>query len=118
MKRKIKHGIILGILTASAFGFSTAHACSTLAGYTCFGVSGTNSHSGVFYTNANWNKFGWEDKANWFRNNGRYQDICLYTNRNYGGSVKCLARGEYFKANKGTTFYKSVSSNHWVTYGC
>lgn len=118
MKLKFKYGVILGVLSAFTFHLNSANACTTKAGYTCFGDTEKGTTSGVYYDNKDWAAFGWNDRADWFRNNGRYDDICLYVNKNYSGSKFCLIRGQSFYPGKGSAFRNSISSNRWVSYGC
>lgn len=60
--------------------------------------------------NKRWSSFGWNDKADYFRNRGLSCSVRVYEHRDYKGAKKSILRGRTL------TWKNIVSSNKW--YNC
>jgi hypothetical protein len=101
-------------LLVTAFIASEATAASSCNGdgWLCFYDYGTSSYGNVQYSNRYWSDFGWNNRADKFKNQGNTHDVCLYdyTNYNFSGDVLLLF-------NNATWYYgfsNKVSSNKWI----
>jgi len=90
------------------------------SGYLCFVDLYDGRCGKVSGTNSNWTDFNWNDKADYFYNNGNSYNVCVYEHAGYNpgrwgwihGSTY-IKRGEYHSASYG------VSSNRWTSSsGC
>lgn len=80
-------------------------------GWLCFYDYGTSTWGNVSGNNDNWANFGWNDRADYFYNYGRYYDVCIYEHWKRQGQAVFLPIGyEVY-------WYNIVSSNAWVTSG-
>lgn len=75
---------------------------------------GTSIYGNVKGNNAFWGNFagGWNDRADWFRNDGISCNVRIYKDINYNNGSwfpeeRLLYRGS------STTWYNFVSSRHW-----
>lgn len=122
----MKHNIRkLALIASSAAVIAWSHGASACAlGYTCFEDDATNAKARVQYNNDNWGNFGWNNRADWFQNNGRYSNNCIYDGYNQKGAKFMLYRGQTlftFSGNVSGTgvatrpYWKNrVSSNKWT----
>lgn len=72
----------------------------------CGRVHGTNPNWGFF-------SYNWNDKADYFFNNGASYEACVWRNDNYDGGwgwggSRHIRRGDY------TTYSNTVTSNSWT----
>ncbi|HKP59837.1 MAG TPA: hypothetical protein VJV78_24100 [Polyangiales bacterium] len=97
----------------SAFAVGVQDECSVTNGYLTFLDFGPNGGPGrcghLFDWNDNWNDFGWGNRADDFRNDGRTHNACIYPSVNYQGVPRHLIRGQV------TRWYDTVDSNAWTT---
>ena len=118
MGRLIKHTINFIVCAAALLGVQagtekTASADTSCAGagYLCFKdyERASSPYGNVSGTNPDWRAFGWDNKADWFRNDGRTHNACIYSGYSYSVSWYHLSRGE-------TQEWRNiVSSNNWTT---
>lgn len=66
-----------------------------------------NRWGAVTDDNENFNDFGWNDKGDYFKNQGAFCKVRIYEHAGYSGRVKKLGRGW------GTIWRNIVSSNRW-----
>lgn len=92
---------------SALFGAQSALACA--AGYTCFTDYETGKTSRVQGNNDNWGNFGWNNRADYFYNNGRVSNNCLYNLYDQKGSKFLLKRGQ------AVIWRNVVSSNKWTS---
>lgn len=106
-------GLALAVQAGSAGEAHASSSCSG-AGYLCFYDYATSNYGNLAGTNANWAVFGWNNRADWFYNQGNYQQVCIYAGTTYAGSSYNLWRGETYE------WANTVSSNRWTNYynGC
>ncbi|MGL5810752.1 MAG: hypothetical protein ACRCYQ_12485 [Nocardioides sp.] len=86
------------------------------AGYLCFKDFATGEYGNFRYDNDNWGRYGWNDRADWFRNDGVNCSVRIYENarpdprgRGLGAGYR-IGRGEVFQSS---SWYNRVSSNYW-----
>jgi len=91
-----------------------AKSCSS--GYLCFIEWKNNKCGKVYGTNSNWTDFGWNDRAEYFYNNGNSYDVCIYEHAGYNpgfwgrfAGKTLIKRGDYNSA------YFGVSANRWTS---
>ena len=101
---------LLGIQAGTEHTASAAPSCSG-AGYLCFKdyERASSPYGSVSGSNPNWSAFGWDDKADWFRNDGLTHNACIYSGYNYSVYWYHLSRGETQE------WRNKVSSNNWTT---
>lgn len=80
------------------------------SGYLCF-VDYPHDKGRVKDANADWRKFGWDNRADAFYNGGRSCTARVYTGYNYSGARLNMARGHH-RTWEG--HYDAVSSNDWT----
>jgi hypothetical protein len=98
---------VLAISISAVVSTSSAYAMCD-AGYTCFKDWEANKWGQVKDNNRNWGSFGWNDRADRFKNNGRTHNNCLYEHAGYRGRRMLLRRGQW------ATWRNIVSSNRWT----
>jgi hypothetical protein len=90
-----------------------AHDCMSYSpGWLCFednNILPPYPTGGVEGTNSNWGAFGWDNKADYFRNDGNTHRVCIYNGYGFEGYWFNLAIGA------SVTYYDRVSSNKWTT---
>lgn len=92
--------------------FATAQPAAAAAscagpGYLCFLDYETWQYGNVSGNNLNWTDFGWNDRADWFRNDGTQCNVRIYQHKDYAGAFRTLPRGGVDR------WYDIVSSNKW-----
>lgn len=109
-KRVLPKALAVLALSISAAYFASSAYAMCDAGYTCFQDydAKPKKWGQVKGTNSNWGRFGWNDKADWFFNNGRTYSNCIYEHANYRGSRVLLKRGWAVE------WRNIVSSNRWT----
>ena len=115
MKNKIKKSLAVAALGATALGgslvmsqspASAAGSCAG-AGYLCFYDYGTATYGNVSGNNGYWGNFGWNDRADWFYNQGTSCTVRVYKDINGGGGGYAITRGSTLRWDN------VVSSNYW-----
>lgn len=113
MRRIIASAVAVAALTTGgvlAPAASASAACGP-AGALCFqDRDGTGSIGNVFANNSWWGAFAWNDRADWFYNNGTQCGAAVFKNANFGGSWRWMDRG--YAVN----WYNVVSSNNWCSF--
>lgn len=107
--------LITATCFSALFGAQSALACA--AGYTCFTDYETGKTGGVQGNNDNWGNFGWDNRADYFINRGRYNNNCLYTGYDQKGIKFLLLKGQALRTDDlrvNTRFRNTVSSNKWT----
>lgn len=91
---------------------SASSSCSG-AGYLCFYDNETNNYGNVEGTNPDWRDFGWNDRADLFKNDGRTHNACVYENIEYNKNP-----GGRWYIPRNATWYSvlanKISSNDWT----
>jgi hypothetical protein len=85
---------------------SAAGSCNG-AGWLCFYDYGSATYGNVAGDNYAWGAFGWNDRADWFYNQGNYCSVRVYRDNGGGGGGYLIPRGSTL------TWYNTVSSNYW-----
>lgn len=108
---EMKISFIKVLVTATCFSalFGAQSALACAAGYTCFTDYETGKTSRVQGNNDNWGNFGWNNRADYFYNNGRVSNNCLYNLYDQKGSKFLLKRGQ------AVIWRNVVSSNKWTS---
>ncbi|HEX7844015.1 MAG TPA: peptidase inhibitor family I36 protein, partial [Kofleriaceae bacterium] len=70
---------------------SAAASCAG-AGFLCFYDYGTGQYGNVEDNNPDWREFGWNDRADIFKNDGRFDNVCVYQDINYRTYAWFIAR--------------------------
>ena len=95
-----------GAMVASAVPAHAASSCAG-AGYLCFYDYGTAQYGNVSGNNGYWGNFGWNDRADWFYNQGNSCTVRVYKDLNGGGGGYAITRGSTLRWDN------IVSSNYW-----
>jgi hypothetical protein len=103
-----------GAFITAATPASAAGSCAG-AGWLCFYDYDTSQYGNVAGDNADWRAFGWNDRAEWFYNQGNYCNVTVYEHINRGGIGIGLDRGYSYLVTDGSG-YGIVSSNYWCEY--
>ena len=120
MKMDSKIALFAAALGAAVVGSSTlatssASGAASCAGatYLCFYDFESAQYGNVSGDNNWWGAFGWNDRADAFKNDGTQMNVCLYQDINLGGWT-------YFVPRHAGWFYpaaNAVSSNRWTDAG-
>src|SRR5262245_44321304 len=118
MKKQGKNGVLfkialVGALAASVGMASEASAASSCrgAGYLCFYDYNSAQYGNLFVNNADWRSFGWNDRADIFKNDGTTSNSCVYQHINFAGTVWFIPRnGVWYDVPDNV-----ISSNWWTT---
>lgn len=103
----------LGAVVAHSRVSSASGGCRG-AGYLCLYDIETSAYGNLAGSNLDWRKFHWNDRADWFKNDGRTSNVCVYQDIAYYGDAWWIPRDHqwYYLPN-------IVSSNLWVSgYSC
>ncbi len=107
--------LLLGSLAPG--GRAAAAAQCRGAGYLCI-YDFASGRTGNFSSyNPNWGIYGWNDRADWFRNDGRTHTACVYKYTSYRSPFITILKGDIvwpgndFQANFGR-------SNNWTLGAC
>jgi len=97
------------VMSATLAVAAPAEAASSCkgAGYLCFYDYASAQYGSVAGNNANWGAFGWNDRADWFRNDGRSCTVRVYQHINGQGAGYAIPRGSTL------SWSNIVSSNYW-----
>lgn len=115
MKRRLIHVLAASALALAAGGVAfmtstppvlAAASCGG-AGYLCFYDNGTSQYGNVSGNNNNWGNFGWNDRADWFYNQGTSCSVRVFQHINKGGAAHRIYKGYSL------TWSNIVSSNLW-----
>jgi hypothetical protein len=115
MKRRLIHVLAASALALAAGGVAfmtstppvlAAASCGG-AGYLCFYDYHTSQYGNVSGNNNNWGNFGWDERADWFYNQGVSCSVRVYQGLTKTGPVLTIARG------KTLYWYNIVRSNLW-----
>ena len=98
---------VAGGAAAVTTGPASAAASCAGAGYLCFYDYNTAQYGNVAGNNSNWGAFGWNDRADWFYNQGTSCSVRVYQHASGGGSGYSIARGNTL------SWANIVSSNYW-----
>jgi hypothetical protein len=103
---------VLALSITAVVSTQSAYAYTCSRGATCFLDNETNRWGKVFDDNGYWGAFGWNDRADYFYNNGRTHNICLYEHASHDPR----GRGNRVLLPRGGSVYWSniVSSNLWT----
>ena len=117
---------VLGAAAISSNAFAQNQSCA--AGYTCFWDydRGYMRGSRVQGNNDSWRSFGWDNQLDDARNNGRYQNNCLYNgyNQSHAQPFTLVKKGTYVAftcngrgciTNPTHSMEDAVSSNKWTS---
>lgn len=115
IRRRLKQAVgaaVVSLLAATsaavvAEGPASAAGSCNGPGWLCFYDYNTAQYGNVAGNNSNWGAFGWNDRADWFYNQGNFCQVTVYQNANYGGSSVTIPIGWTL------TWYDTVSSNWW-----
>jgi hypothetical protein len=111
-KRAFLTTLAILTVTASALVSTPSAYASCELGKTCFLDYESNQWGQVEFDNKNWTAFGWNDRADYFYNNGRTHNICLHQHANEDPR----GWGERRIVTRGQSLYwpNIVSSNRWT----
>jgi hypothetical protein len=107
----LSYGAHVGAASAAPTCRTNSDACR--ATYLCFMDYETGCWGRLSGTNADWNEFGWGDRADWFENHGTRCSSRAFANTWYTFAIVELARGEYQNPDP---YWDHAESNNW--YGC
>ena len=102
-------GVLAMLFSLLALNEQRAFASGSCAGagYLCFYDYGSAQYGNVSGNNSNWSTFGWNDRADWFYNQGNHCSVRVYKHSGGGGGGYSIPRGGTLK------WYNIVSSNYW-----
>lgn len=101
-----------GLTSLSTSSASAAASCAG-AGYLCFYDSQTSQYGSFAGDNNWWGTYGWNDRADWFKNDGRQMHVCVYADINRGGAAWFIPRNAQWYSGPSN----AVSSNAWTSAG-
>ena len=100
---------ILGMSTLGTNAASAAAACQG-AGYLCFFDAESGQYGSFAGDNDWWGNYGWNDRADYFKNDGRQMNVCVYADIRYGGGAWLIPRNATWYGGP----YNVISSNKWT----
>jgi hypothetical protein len=119
--------LLVGSSIASALPATAAASCNG-SGWLCFKEVDlippiSNNFGNVSGTNANWSALSspwgnWDNRADWFRNDGTTHNACVHIGYNHNTTPRALIlKGVTWDEAgvNGAGFKNAVSSNKWTT---
>ena len=107
----------MAALAALMVGPGSAQAAASCAGpgYLCFYDYQSQQYGNVAGSNRAWSAFGWNDRADWFYNQGTSCNVRLYRDRDYNENSLPWFKSSYITLDRGQTasWTNEVSSNKW-----
>jgi hypothetical protein len=107
---------VLAVSITAVVSTPSAYAYTCPEKATCFKDFESGRWGKIFGNNRHWGDFGWNDRADYFYNNGRTHDICLYQH----AATDPRGRGSHVRLPKGrwVIWHNIVSSNVWTKGSC